>query len=273
MPKNSLKGGIRMNEMQKFMATLDSNLGYKTAILPLLPKGKVNILDFGGGTGVLSNAIKLSNPEAHVAILDINEEMLATAKQNNTADFYCNSIESLPHQAYDAIVLCSVLHELKYWRYTLKNLQTKLRSGGILVIRDGMRSRRYSYPRENGYSVKLRNPEKAKQFFEKCEAGSLISKLSIYFEEDYLVGDTDDVRSFLQTYTWGEDALEREQHENHLFASVNEIKSFLCDDLEYNPDDFKATEICQQNYFKHLDKLIEVEEMWNTHMIITSKKY
>lgn len=262
-----------MNEMQKFMATLDSNLGYKTAILPLLPKGKVNILDFGGGTGVLSNAIKLSNPEAHVAILDINEEMLATAKQNNTADFYCNSIESLPHQAYDAIVLCSVLHELKYWRYTLKNLQTKLRSGGIFVIRDGVRSRRYSYPRESGYSVKLRNPEKAKQFFEKCETGSLISKLSIYFEEDYLAGDIDDVRSFLQTYTWGEDALEREQHENHLFASVNEIKSFLCDDLEYNPDDFKATEICQQNYFKHLDKLIEVEEMWNTHMIITSKKY
>lgn len=259
---------MEKKNLQDFMETMNGNISYKTAILPLLPKGRVNILDVGGGTGVLSHAIKMSNPNAHITLVDHSEEMLKTARKNNTADLYVSSIEELPKAAYDAVVLCSVLHEIPEWQKVIGASYRLLKIGGVLIIRDGYDS---SGDRPQDFHLILKNPTRAKYFFDSCDENSIIGGLDLRFEGDQIIGKERDVKAFLQTYTWGLESLHREQHENHLFATLGDI-AWGCKLAGFDMKTFKSTPICQQNYFKHLDKLVELTEMWNTHIIVKVTK-
>ena len=262
-----------------FVQRMNSNIGYKSVILPLLPKGGVNILDVGGGAGVLSHQMKISNPHAHITLLDHDVEMLKIAKENKTADLYVSDMSELAYHTYDAIVLCSVLHEIPHWDSFFEKLLRYIKPGGKFIIRDGFKSENTatmdilmehnSFKPKKDYRIKLKNPLEAIAFFLKCGEKSFIGKLSLQFTDDgYVMGMKDDVRTFLQTYTWGFESMHREKNENHLFATKDELYERITPYVCMNENTFKYTPICQQDYFKHLSKIAEIDEMWNTHFVL-----
>lgn len=262
---------------EEFIQRMDGNIGYKSVILPLLPKGGVNILDVGGGSGILSHQMKISNPYAHITLLDHDVEMLKIAKENKTADLYVSDMSELAYHAYDAIVLCSVLHEIPRWDSFFEKLLRYIKPGGKFIIRDGFKSENsYTFealtnshlrPKKD-YFIKLKSPLEAIKFFMDCGEESVIGRLSLEFDHKGVYGTKDQVRSFLQTYTWGFESMYREKNENHLFATKDELYEHIAPYVRINETTFKYTPICQQNYFKHLNKIAEINEMWNTHFVL-----
>lgn len=260
-----------------FISRMGENIGYKTAIIPLIPRGEVNILDYGGGTGILSQAIRMSNPWAYITIADISESMLEIARERNSADEYVLMPNRLPYKTYDVIILCSILHEVEDREKLIKELSPSLKPGGLLIIRDGYAE----LPVNNKWdSLKLVDFEDAYTFFTEDCYGGTIFRLDLDFNESesMIFGRLNDLRAFVDTYTWGRESVEREKHENRLWMNKESlIKLFTYSNpskygSEYNLNSLTCIPICQPGYFTYLEKIIKVDKMWNTHAIATIRK-
>ena len=261
---------------QLFISRMDANISYKTAILPLLPTGEVNILDYGGGVGGLSQIIKMSNPKAYVTIADISKEMLEIAETRGNANEYVLMPKQLPYNMFDAIILCSVLHEVEDKQQLIKDLTPSLRPGGIIIIRDGFAEESYN----NKWNIiKPLDYGDAYDFYFLDCYDSIIFDLDLDFNytEGTISGLENDLRAFVDTYTWGRESVAREKHENRLWMNKDSVtKLFSIPDKDrlnmFNLESLTFTPICQPNYFTHLQKIIKVDKMWNTHAIATIKK-
>jgi tRNA (cmo5U34)-methyltransferase len=93
---------------------------YRTA-LELIPFGsedRIEVLDLGAGTGLLSVMIAEAFPKAHLTLFDLTPEMLTIARQRLkplgkrvkfvTADFAA----AMPSKSYDAVVSALAIHHL-----------------------------------------------------------------------------------------------------------------------------------------------------------------
>lgn len=261
-----------MDNFTKYTSRMELNIEYKTILLPLIPQGEVKILDLGGGTGALSKMIKISNPLAEVHLADSSTEMLELAEENKSADKYFNVQTDEVPKDYDAIVMCSMLHEVPNRKSFVEQITRHLKPGGSIIIRDGFAESED----DNDFVVyKLIDPEDAEDFYNSCK-GTMIGKLPITFFGGHIIGFANDVRAFLDTYTWGWDSKPRESQENKLWCSIEEVYDlFGCEEYEeckYDLSSLLYVPICQFNYFDHMSKLIEVKNMWNTHAIIAIKK-
>ena len=99
------------------------------------------ILDFGGGTGLL--ALPLANQAKFVTLVDISEKMLGQARlkaeqqdikniQFLEQDLLKNPLE----QEFDLIVVCRVLHHMPDLDATLSLFHQYLRKDGQLLLAD-----------------------------------------------------------------------------------------------------------------------------------------
>ena len=274
--KNERGSTMETVNQQLFISRMDANISYKTAILPLLPTGEVNILDYGGGVGGLSQIIKMSNPKAYVTIADISKEMLEIAETRGNANEYVLMPKQLPYNMFDAIILCSVLHEVEDKQQLIKDLTPSLRPGGIIIIRDGFAEESYN----NKWNIiKPLDYGDAYDFYFLDCYDSIIFDLDLDFNytEGTISGLENDLRAFVDTYTWGRESVAREKHENRLWMNKDSVtKLFSIPDKDrlnmFNLESLTFTPICQPNYFTHLQKIIKVDKMWNTHAIATIKK-
>lgn len=267
-----------MENFTKYTTIMEQNIEYKSVIIPLLPQNQyVKILDYGGGTGMLSKIIKISNPQAIVHLADTNPEMLGMAKYNHSADEYINPYLTPITEKYDVIILCSVLHEVEEKKRLIQKLYNNLYSFGQFIIRDGYAED----PVNNSItSYQLRHPEEAYRFYKAC-GNSIIGRLNLDFYKDVVMGSKNDLRAFLQTYTWGWDSMEREKHENQIWLSRSAALHLFEHKIDgfqyplkkhYFPETLEYIPICQPNYFNHMNELIVMKDMWNTHAIVNITK-
>jgi len=115
------------------------------------------VLDLGGGTGALAEAVADTLPQAEVEIWDIDRAMLGVARER-CARFgarvrYVERSFTEPLTACDAVVACIALHHVKDLAVKgaiYRNIFTALKPGGVFLNADtaiaaGGRMREFSY--------------------------------------------------------------------------------------------------------------------------------
>lgn len=110
--------------------------------VPYLENKKIEILDFGCGTGLFLKQLKNLNLNANLSGVEISVKMLEAAKKNLGPDFYNrlyllpDDLQKITHQKYDLIILSSVLHhiDVNQRTKTFYNLSELLNPKGFLII-------------------------------------------------------------------------------------------------------------------------------------------
>ena len=99
------------------------------------------ILDFGGGTGLL--ALPLAKQAKSVTLVDTSEKMLEQARLKaeqqdikNIQFFEQNLLETPLEQQFDLIVVCRVLHHMPDLDEALSLFHQHLRENGQLLLAD-----------------------------------------------------------------------------------------------------------------------------------------
>jgi tRNA (cmo5U34)-methyltransferase len=119
---------------------------YRTAVelLPFAPDARVEVLDLGAGTGLLSAMIAEAFPKARLTLFDLTPEMLTIARQRLrplgkrvrfvTADFAA----AAPSKSYDAVVSALAIHHLpdSGKRHLFGDIFKYLTSGGVFINAD-----------------------------------------------------------------------------------------------------------------------------------------
>ena len=247
---------------KQYIGRMEGNLKYKLEILKYIPnRSNLKVLDFGCGSGILSKHLKDYLVGCEIHALDPNIEMLKIAKENDSAHRYFENVQRLQNNKYDVIILSSVLHEISDKKLIIRVLSELVNkeNNGRIIIRDGYYDDNVSHPIT---AMRLRYPEEAK-YFKELAGDSLVGNLNLEFEGNYVIGIEKDIRNFLQTYTWGLHSLYREKNELHLIAD-SEYKYFS---IAMDCSEFYLRPICQDEYFRYLDRIVKIEEPWNTHAI------
>lgn len=100
--------------------------------------GKVKVLDYGCGVGLLSQKIQEYFPQAVIHGFDVSSESIDNISdklRNKQDNLFTTAIEDL-HYDYDIAILSTVLHHvsLEEREQVVENIYCKLRTGGKLVI-------------------------------------------------------------------------------------------------------------------------------------------
>lgn len=117
------------------MLDWDHNAYYHRLLLDQLPQDCDRVLDVGCGAG--SFATRLAHRVEHVDAVDRSAPMIELARQCTPANVNCILADvltdSLPGDAYDAIVSISALHHMPL-QDALLRFASLLRPGGILAV-------------------------------------------------------------------------------------------------------------------------------------------
>ena len=142
------------------------------------------ILDFGGGTGLLS--LPLAKQAKSVTLVDISEKMLEQARLKaerqdikNIQFLEQDLLEKPLKQEFDLIVVCRVLHHMPDVDVALSLFHQYLREGGQLLIAD------FTKIEANHHGFEL--PELEKQLIE--HAFSSVHSQILYSAEDLFQGN------------------------------------------------------------------------------------
>lgn len=248
----------------KYVKVMENNLRYKKSILDYIPSNHpLKILDYGCGSGLLTEYIASQFPSALVCGYDSSEEMVNLArKRKRYKQGYFYSTLDFEAQSFNIIVLSSVMHEVEEKEELLTYLSSLLKKekGSKIIIRDGF----IEAERENEVMVmQLQNPLEAISF-KNLAGDSKVGNLPIEFKDSNMTGSQRSIKNFLQTYTWGVESLAREKNELHLISDKEYErfgKAIGCTNFILKP-------YCQENYFYYLQEIIKVRAKWNTHAIV-----
>lgn len=126
----------RSEEYEKKSAWVCNDIVCGHAIDLLLAENKNlgNILDAGGGTGVLANAVAHALPHRGITVIDISPSMLAKLPSHfNKAECAIESVERL-NSCFDTILCRQVLHYVDDPSCVIDALTKVLERDGILYI-------------------------------------------------------------------------------------------------------------------------------------------
>ena len=142
------------------------------------------ILDFGGGTGLLT--LPLAKQTKSVTLVDISEKMLEQARLKaeqqeikNIQFLEQNLLANPLEQEFDLIVVCRVLHHMRDLDAALSLFHQHLRENGQLFIAD------FTKTEANHHGFEL--PELEKQLIE--HAFSSVHSQILYSAEDLFQGN------------------------------------------------------------------------------------
>lgn len=133
--------------LELYIDDLESVLNRHSFILSKAVSGDTNLngvslLDFGGGTGLISLISKLSGI-GKVTYLDISDEMTEGAKNLANMlgikidEFLTGSYEMLPESEYNVIISYDVIEHVYDIEKTLNSLYSKLSKDGIMIMASG----------------------------------------------------------------------------------------------------------------------------------------
>ncbi|MFS8972682.1 class I SAM-dependent methyltransferase [Streptococcus mitis] len=142
------------------------------------------ILDFGGGTGLLS--LPLAKQAEFVTLVDISEKMLEQARLKSEQQDIKNIqfleqdlLENPLEQEFDLIVVCRVLHHMPDLDAALLLFHQHLKEDGKLLIADFTKTE----PKHHGFDI----AELEKQLIE--HGFSSVHSQIIYSAEDLFQGN------------------------------------------------------------------------------------
>jgi SAM-dependent methyltransferase len=210
--------GLRKDDFDRvaneasYLASMNAARSDKQRMLDYVRPGK--IVEIGPGGGVVLDLLEQRFPEAEILGVDLSREVITTLEARAQAGGHRwrvvhGAAEALPElaQNVDTVIFCSILHEV--FSYTppafslasvervVKAAWAALRSGGRLVIRDGIR------PPDGTRRLKFLAPD-ARSTFELYVAqfeGRTITYENLPGGRVEL--SSADAMEFLYTYTWG----------------------------------------------------------------------
>lgn len=124
-----------------YAAMRDAHMALLKKMLPA--DRPVTVLDLGGGTGALAEAVAETLPRAEVEIWDIDRQMLGVARERCAR--FGNRIRLIersftePLTPCDAVVACIALHHVKDLDVKgaiYRNVHTALKPGGVFMNAD-----------------------------------------------------------------------------------------------------------------------------------------
>ncbi|MCW1296897.1 MAG: methyltransferase domain-containing protein [Candidatus Parvarchaeota archaeon] len=158
---------------------MEGSMIEKARIIPYVkPKNKhepLDVLEIGCGNGVVLELLAKTFTQSRIVGLDLNDELLDMAKRRTYPSRNVELVKAdalspnFREESLDAIVLCSVLHEIKSYGgledvvKCLENSHQMLKKGGRLIIRDGVK------PRNQVVHMEFRNNDVRETFYKFVE--------------------------------------------------------------------------------------------------------
>lgn len=254
-----------LNQNALYYERMASSIGDKARMIPFL-KGQ-NILEIGFGGGELLDILETNHFNAHG--IDASEVSVSKVADRpyaeNIVEAYADEI--LTHwkpETFDAVLLSSILHEVYSYgnrnghgrhslgavEETFDAINASLKTGGRIIIRDGVKSSNWSQPviltMLNGDSQGVKNYLELQPF----------SDLSMeQVGPDIWAGNLQSVQEFAYTYTWGEQALPRESQELFGIMTLKEYADLL---EKHGFHVIHAEEYVQQGYVDALSPKLSI---------------
>lgn len=252
-----------------YYTRMDASKDDKRKMLAFIQDGD-SVLDVGAGSGVVGNMILGAFPNACVTAIDSSDtavERLLPVSAKYPGRMQVKQTEFLPieKQKYDAVVFCSVLHEIfSYTEYegrkfnlaiiedTIKKAADMLNPGGRIIIRDGVA------PSSNRKVMLRYLNEETRRLAERYEREFRGFDLGILHTQ---YGDIMPRRSAMElmyTITWGETSFDREVQEWYGYYSLEDWKALT---LKLTTMGLRLTHIekyLQQGYADNLAEKIEL---------------
>lgn len=265
-----------MQTANEFAKRMNTSMDTKFKVLDYINGDNVKVLDFGCGSGLVGIEFAKNNPSSHVTLVDSYDDMLTVATDNAKGlNNVTTKSELVGVEKFDYIILSSVLHEElslseKQLIQTLTHMGEMLNDGGKIIIRDGL------LPNENErMKLKVVNEAHLKDFMHAANNMTKINNFllsiqdRVYVRNGFISGSAFVIKNFVNKYTWGTASLHREAFETFLaFDEANLNKYAKASNLEVDTYE----EFLDEDYFNHLNNIVQITEKWNTHVFCTLKK-
>ncbi|MBR1685477.1 MAG: methyltransferase domain-containing protein [Clostridia bacterium] len=264
----------RLSNEESYLSTMnDAEGSTKLQILDYVTGETV--VDVGSGGGVLLDALEARYPEKTVIGTDISQnviEVLQKKRQQEQHHWHAikhNFVEGPFPEKADSILFSSILHEIysytdlgdglfdpKSLRLALENAASSLRSGGRIIIRDGVKTDRSDqmkilFKAPDGYAFF----ESFLQDFRGMDALGEAKVGMCSKAENTVVTEFNFGREFLYTYTWGKASFPHEVQECFGYYTLEEFKQAL---TSLGLNIVYATAFLEEGYRKHLSPLVSI---------------
>lgn len=263
----------RFNEEERYLATMNSTINYKSVILEYI-KG-TRVLDIGPGGGALMDQIVEKHPECRVAGVDISQNVIEELRKRKRLEgkrwdvIYGDALD-LPKfvgpGGADTVIFCSILHELfSYISYggrqfnhdtvaaALQSAFGVLMPGGRIIIRDGIMTE----PVDMKRVIRFRSQE-GMEFLRRYAAdfrGRRIEYEPVGRNE--VVMPVNDAMEFLYTYTWGEESYVHEVQEQFGYFTPSGYSRFIAETLGARASILEFRHYLQEGYTIALSQKVE----------------
>lgn len=263
---------VKVN-FEKYVELMEGSLKEKAVIIPYI-KGR-RILDFGSGSGSLLVYLKSIDESFTTIAIDNDPDMRDLITAKGIVDGVYEKLSEVKG-GVDTIIFNSVLHEvysygdrdpsgsddyMKEVKALLKEAFNMLLPGGRIIIRDGFLEK-YSYHK---MQVRVKKTDfDVDKYIKEYPFGTRIKRTG-----ETVSGPFNDVKEFLNKLTWGKASYDREIQEKINFLASSDWDSIL---YESGFRNIVCKTYMQPSYFFHLQKVAEITQLWDTHILITADK-
>ena len=269
---NTVKPHVNFEE---YAAKMDNSHTNKALIIPYIKGG--SIVDFGAGTGRLAEMIKSVKSTSYITAVETDPAMQDILYNVPGVDRVVSKLEDVDNSV-DTVIFNSVLHEVESYAKvpyvsslesmrpqsdlvkTLKAASVLLPSQGRIIIRDGF----LSISKKKMSARLLDNDFDVDYYIKNYPFAKSLERVGNRVE-----GDFNEMKEFLNKLTWGMDSLPREICERINFLTCHQWADLL---TESGFNIISINAYMQPSYFYHLQKVAEISNTWETHVLIVAEK-
>ena len=267
----------RLNNEDKYLQTMNDSSESTKGTIAYFVTG-VSVVDVGSGGGIMLDLLEEKYPDKKIIGTDISTNVIEALEKKKSEEGHHwqvvkhNFVEGHFGEKVDTVIFSSILHEVYSYtetengrfdietvRLALKNAYDSLKSGGRIVIRDGVKTpasdklMKVSFKNKAGLSFF----QNYAQDFKGLPDVKDNRPTCINTEELYAVGDVNFMREFLYTYTWGNESYSHEVQEQFGYFTLEEYKAFF---EEIGAKIIEAREFLEPGYEEHLSELVSLSD-------------
>lgn len=260
------------NELN-YLNTMNSGKNEKAIILDYIVGKKV--LDVGPGGGVLMDLIENTKKDYDIWGIDLSQNVIDKLNERKKEENHkwnivkgdaLNLTKYFKKKTIDTVIYSSIIHELYSYiefngkkfnketiRKSLKESYDILKTGGRIIIRDGIMSN----PITDYRLIEFKNVKDIDILKRYCKDFKGRNVKFDQINENTVKMLVNDAMEFLYTYTWGEQSYPLEVQEQFGYFTLNEYIEFIKENLE-NSIIVEAKSFLQEGYEKNLLNKISI---------------